>query len=621
VKSILKAACASRKIRALATLSAASWLGLTGTASAMERAVVEAAAADAQPVEFNIYLPLRDRAGLDALLEQLHTQGSPLYRHWLTPVEFNQRFGPDSKTVAAITGELRAHGLVVTEVHAHGLRVSGTAGAVKSAFGAPLAQGHYSSGRATFIAAGSLHMTPNLAAAGAVIPAFSGVAHMQKPSVAHALGDIVPENRYAPIGPYWFDDLKQAYSYPSYEKLTGKGVTIGVLMTPGFNPKDMTLYFSHEKIATPAIVNLNVEGGAPFDVNESLEANLDVQQTGGMAPKAKILFFNMPDLSDESIFAGLTAIDEFNLADVINMSFGGAELGYTAAYNGGVDQTGILGIYDDFFAQGNSQGITFSASSGDWGALSIPAAACFEASPPKPCGKMQASATFPASSPHVTGVGGTNLETTFDSKNPKDLNSAYVHENADDDPLDGDIFYGTSATGAVWGSGGGVSIYYKKPSYQLLVSQSLLPSSAHKWRTVPDVSLQMGGCPGGTIYFDEHGVCPPDRSSVVEALGGSLVGVIGTSISSPDFVGLTALKIELEHSRLGNVNHEIYLLAQAQARGGNKVFRHNIPGNNGKYSTGPGYNLVLGNGTIVGRDYVLGPSLPAAGIPQTPTNP
>jgi subtilase family serine protease len=623
VRSFLKAGRTSRRICALATLGAASWLGLTGTASAIEKAIVDGAAADAQSVEFNIYLPVRDREGVEALLQQLHTPGSPLYRRWLTPTEFNQRFGPDSKTVNAITSELRAYGLVVTEVHTHSLRVSGTAGGVKAAFGAALALGHYSSGKPTMVAAGPLHMTPSLAAAGAVVSSFSGVIHMRKSSVAHALG-AAPQNRSSPIGGYWFDDLKQAYSYPSYQKLTGKGVVIGVLMTPGFNPKDMTMYFSHEKIATPTILTFNVEGGAPFNAADALETHLDIQQTGGMAPQATIVLFNLPDLDDDSIFAGLTDIIEVNVADVINMSFGEFEAAYSAAYpfNDGVSYMGVLGLYDDFFAQGNAEGITWVAASGDLGALEAPPPACFLATPPNPCGKMQPAASTPASSPHVTAVGGTNLVTTYDAKNPNDLNSAYVEENAYNDPLDSDIFYGTGATGVVWGSGGGISIYYPKPAFQNLVSQQYLPGNAHKWRTTPDVAMHMGGCPLGTTYIDVHGVCPPDRSYDIEALGGEFVGVVGTSASSPDFVGLTALKIQEEGARLGNENYEIYALAQAQAHGsGNKVFRTDIPGNNGLYNTHPGYNLVLGNGTVVGRDFVLGPSLPPAGIPQTPTNP
>jgi subtilase family serine protease len=598
----------------------ASWFALAGTSFAVENAVVDATAPAEQAVQFNIYLPLRDRAGAEELLTQLHTQGSALFHQWLTPEQFNERFGPQANTVSAITRELAGHGLQITAVHTHSLSVSGTAAAVKSAFGATLSTAHFSSGRQVLVSAEPLKMTPTLAASGAVVGTFSAQIHMEKMIVPSAGPN--PQNRYAPTGPYWFDDLKQAYSYPSYTSLNGKGVTIGILMSGAFKPADMTAYFSHEKLARPKLETVNIAGGAPFDPNGSAETHLDIQQSGGMAPKATIILYNVPDLSDENLFAGLTEIIESNVVDVVNMSFGGFEAGYTPAYNGGVDLTGFLGIYDDFFAEGNALGISFVAASGDLGGKPAPPAACFSASPPTPCGAMQVGISSPASSPHVTAVGGTNLVTTFDAKNPSDLNSAYVSENANPDPLDADIFYGTSATGAIWGSGGGISIYYSKPAYQNLVSQQYLPNAAKKWRTNPDVALHMGGCPFGTLYFDLHGKCPPNRSAVVVALAGAFDEFVGTSASSPDFAGLLALKVQAEGGRLGNENYDIYSLAAAQAGGSqNVVFRQDITGSNGVYSTAPGYNLVLGNGTVIGRNFVRGPTLPAAGIPQTPTNP
>jgi subtilase family serine protease len=190
------------------------------------------------------------------------------------------------------------------------------------------------------------------------------------------------------------------------------------------------------------------------------------------------------------------------------------------------------------------------------------------------------------------------------------LNSGYVSENASPDPLAQDIFYGTPATGGLWGSGGGVSIYYKKPSYQRLVKS---PTS---FRTVPDLALHMGGCPQGAVS-----PCAPGRSYDIAAIAGKFYGFIGTSASSPDFVGLVALKIERVGSRLGNENFDIYSLAAAQQTGGLQVFRQDIPGNNGAYSTRPGYNLVLGNGTLFGKNFLLAPTIPSAGKPQTPSNP
>jgi subtilase family serine protease len=468
----------------------------------------------------------------------------------------------------------------------------------------------------------ALKLTPNVAAAGGMITAFSGVVHMQSyaQKVALSPGPVTdPLNRESATGGYWFDDLKQAYAYPSYTSLTGAGVTIGILMTPNFNPPDMKLYFSHEKLATPKISTFNVEGGAPYDPNSAAETHIDITHSAGMAPKASVILYNMPDLDDDSILAGLTDIVETNEVDVVNMSFGEPEVAYSPSYNGGVNYRGIIGIYDDFFAEGNALGITWVAASGDWGAKDIPPPACFSASPPTPCGAFQLGVGIPAASPHVTAVGGTNLVTSY---LPPSLTSRYMTEQANFDALAFDIFYGTTGTGAIWGSGGGISGYFAKPSYQTEVSQAYLPAAAANWRTIPDVSLEMGGCPYGDLYAELNGVCPPERSFDWTPISGSFYGYIGTSLSSPDFVGLLALKIQSEGSRLGNENYDIYSLAAAQENGSpNTVFRRNITGNNGVYKTAPGYNLVLGNGTVIGNDFVRGPSLPVAGVPQTPTNP
>ena len=611
------------RLRGLGALAAGSLIALSGSASAMEKAVIDAAASPEQTVEFNVYLPLRDRVAAEAFLHQLHDPTSASYHQWLSPGQFNERFGPSSSTVSKISNELKTHGLAVTEVHTHSLHVSGTAAAVSSAFGTALAIGRFASGRQVMTATTPVQLTPALQTAGAVVADFSGKIWMRAGARPSLL--IEPQNRESPTGGYWFTDLKQAYSFPSFKKLTGKGVTIGILMSGDFNQPDMTAYFSHELLPSPNISTVNIAGGSPFSPSNSFETHLDIQQSGGMAPDASIILYNLPDLSDANVLSGLTTIIEFNQADVVNMSFSGPEAGYTPAYNGGTDFTGILGIYDDFFMEGNILGITFVGSSGDWGGLDVPAAPCFSASPPTPiCGPMEVGIASPASSPHVTAVGGTNLVTTFNAKSPNDLNSAYVGENADDDPVDSDIFFGTSASGAVWGSGGGISIFYPKPSYQNLVSQANLPKAAKKFRTIPDLALQMGGCPFGTIYFDLHGECPPDRSFVWEIIGGQQEPVIGTSDSAPEFTGLLALKIQQSGARLGNENFEIYSLAAAQAAGsGNTVYRDQIQGNNGVYKSTlkGGYNMVIGNGSVIGGDFVQGPGLPVAGKPQTPSNP
>ncbi len=102
--------------------------------------------------------------------------------------------------------------------------------------------------------------------------------------------------------------------------------------------------------------------------------------------------------------------------------------------------------------------------------------------------------------------------------------------------------------------------------------------------------------------------------------------MIGTSVSAPDFAGILALKEQfLGGARLGNSNYEIYAIAAAQPAVANSPldFLHQgQPGNNGAFkTTNSGYNLVLGVGTPLVRNFILAPELPPAGNPQTVSNP
>ena len=410
------------------------------------------------------------------------------------------------------------------------------------------------------------------------------------------------------MGPYWFTDLKEAYRYPSYQALTGSGVAIGILISGGFQQSDMTSYFNHEGLTSPSFATINVFGGAPFSAANSGETHLDLQQSGGMAPQADIGLYNIPDLSDESIFAGLTKITRDNIAEVVSMSFGAPELSYTAAYSNGTDYTGYFTIEDDFFRQGNSQGITFVASSGDYGSNPIAAAACFAQGATSGCGGFVKSVEVPAASPDVTGVGGTNLVTSYTAGA---LTSLYNHENAYFDPVKGDPEDGTPATGARWGSGGGLSIFFAQPSWQTEVT------AAATYRAVPDLALHMGGCPAAAVT-----PCGAQRSADEEFIAGKLQGVIGTSAAAPDFAGLVALIIQAVGGRLGNINPVIYSLAKTQNGGGTAVFHRGIAGTNGSYTSSGNYNMVLGNGTLLANVFLNSAKPPpVAGNPGTASNP
>jgi len=590
--------CLTTFVLGVATLS-----GSTVSLSAQEQPHISARAVSSQPVGFSVFLPLQHRDVLAKLLADQQTAGSPRYHQWLKPAEFNAQFGPSAAQVKAVQEQLASYGLTSTVVSPRHLRVTGVAAAAEHAFNTVIRSGTYSNGKTALVAVSPINLSGALLQNGAVVIGLSKSFFMKPHSRAFA----VAQNRYSTAGPYWFDDLKQAYKFPSYQLYAGTGTHIGVLMSGDFNPTDMDLYFHHEKLATPAFDTVQVDGGAPFDPNNSLETHLDMQQSGGMAPKAHVTLYNIPDLSDISVLDGLDQILIDDAADVVNMSFGLPEIFYTAAYNGGQDFTFIPLIEDEFFAQGNAQGITFVASSGDEGAVAAVPVGCFDYGPN--CGNAVLSAEYPASSAYVTGVGGTNLA-TYHARNGE-LTSTYSFEQAYADPLQGDIFYGTSASGMLWGSGGGPSILFAKPDFQHFIKV------AGDARTVPDVAGHMGGCPDGAVV-----PCNPQDSADLVVIGAGLYGVVGTSASAPDFAGLIALTAERFGGRLGNANYYIYTLADAQVRGlVSGVYNTTVPGFNGLPAKN-GYDPITGVGTVNGAAFMLLPKgTPLAGNPQTPSNP
>jgi subtilase family serine protease len=573
-------------------------------------------AAAAAPVEFEVFLPLRNTADLDALLASQQKKGSADYHKWLTPAQFKARFGPTADAFAKAEAALKAQGLKVTEEHSRSFHVSGTAGAVNATFGASLQSVQDAPGRSRLVSTKSIALPAALKAQGAVVAAFGDrpLAH------PHAIkGDLIPNNRYSQAGPYWFDDLKQAYDYPSYTSLDGAGVSVAIVMSSDVLDLDIENAFNHEKFTAitgkpvPAVHRFPLFGGAPFDPNSgaSFEASLDVQQVLGGAPGASVTDVNIPDLSDASVLAAYLDIDEINAWDIVSSSFGECELFYTAAYNGGQDFTGILDVYETLFKQGNAQGITFLASSGDSGGLGCPDPS-YLAGGPSPV--FDIGVESPADSPHVTGVGGTNLITTQPS--PHKLTSKYVKENAYGDP---EVPYdpygvGVNASGGYWGAGGGISRHFLAPPEQALVP------TGRRMRTVPDIGMQVGGCPLG-IAVDP---CGPGRSAAIVGFGGAFYGVIGTSVASPEFAGALALAEQYYGGRFGDINPALYALAALQNAGAaSGIYHRKIPGFDGKYTSGGAkqYDFIQGNGTPDVRNLFGLQSLPAAGDPQTPGNP
>ncbi len=60
-----------------------------------------------------IALPLRNPDALSNLLQQLYDPASPNYRHYLTPGQFTEQFGPTEQDYQTVMAFALAHGLTV----------------------------------------------------------------------------------------------------------------------------------------------------------------------------------------------------------------------------------------------------------------------------------------------------------------------------------------------------------------------------------------------------------------------------------------------------------------------------------------------------------------------------
>jgi subtilase family serine protease len=610
---------------------------------------------------FNVYLPLRNQAALEKLLHDQTDSSSPRYRQWLTPAQFKAQFGPSPAAVDKATTYLRSAGFTVVGEKTQSLEVEGPVWAVQKAFSAHLQRVRTHHGNVKLAAAERhINLPRELSSLGAVVPEFT--AHLAAHVHSRAL-PLVTARSFAAENPlfrlssnsslFYPNDLNEAYRLPSFQtevrprhsrhpaQIAGVGAHIGIVISSVIDPNDLAAtfnsdlplgggidliqaYSANSNLPVPTVTIRPVGAGSgPFDPNSSdgLEASLDTQMSLGTAPGAKETLYDMEDLTDSSVIAAYTAVDEDNIVDVVSSSFGECELDFTKAYNGGVDFTGILKAFHALFEQGNAQGITFIASSGDSGARACLSAA-FVNNPTNGTNFVP-GVENPAADPNVTGVGGTNLTTVAV---PGEDDATYSAENADFDLLlPAQFQIGPKTIVSVgentWGSGGGLSQIFSKPFYQNLVN-----TGDRKHRAVPDVSLQMGGCPFGTVQ--DCSTLP--RSAAIVWIGGQPAGVIGTSASAPEFAGVMALAVELNGGRLGNVNPLIYILSALQTLAGGvhapqqfQVFHRNISGNNNFFKVEPGqaYSEVLGNSTLIVKNFLGLQQAAPAGTPNTPSNP
>jgi kumamolisin len=348
-------------------------------------------------------------------------------------------------------------------------------------------------------------------------------------------------------------DILAAYNAPS--TLNGAGQTIAIVMDATVSTSDLSTFYSTvgSTATTANFTTIKIDGGPTSGSQSSgaLEAALDVEWASGMAPGAQVRLYAIPALSNLSIIDACNQIlidAPANNITVVSVSVGGLE-------NGFPNPTKQADSQD--FAQMAAAGITVLFASGDGGSNPGSSDGSYNiANPLQP--------EYPASDPNVAGVGGTELLLT-----PGTFSYA------------GETVFSTISGGTGDASGGGISQFFARPSWQNDGGTVLTNPN----RCVPDVS----------IVWDAHFQGSNFGPNALVVLNGNDDAVGGTSLSVQIWGGIVALlsqgRKNTGQSPIGLLGPVIYPLH------GTSALNDITSGNNGAYSAGPGYDLCTGLGS------------------------
>lgn len=319
------------------------------------------------------------QAALQQLLLDQQNPASPQYHRWLTPEQFASRFGLSTADIAKARAWLTEKGFTVRAAARGGqyLRFSGTVAQVENAF-----QTHVERvsihGNQSFAVTVSPTMPKSLAA---VTTAISGINTF----TLHSRFTSSAGTHYLAPG-----DLYTQYGSAGLTGagVDGTGVTIAVVGQAEVDLDDIASFRSASGLVTnpPTVSLYGADPGSQSSVDVR-ESTLNLEWAGAAAPKASILFVTTSDVLNGSI----TEVIDQNLAPILSDSYGACEADLGAAE---------LAYYNQLLQQAAAEGMTVIAPAGDAGATD--------------CDVTEATSglavDFPASSPYVTAVGGTELQ-------------------------------------------------------------------------------------------------------------------------------------------------------------------------------------------------------------------
>lgn len=569
----------------------------------------------ATPQTVSIIFKVRNQPDLERYIANTVDPSSFGYRRFMNTWQFAASFGPQPQGLYQVFAAIKAQGITVNEIYDSTMviRATGTTAQFNALLATQL-HDYWENGR-RFQRPNCKPTLPKsiadivLTVAGLDTSA-AKISHLRHASTTDAaLGEPSPA-MVAPKGAsftgipgsFTVGDVANLYNInPLYQqKVSGKGKTIGIATLASFDPTDAYAYWQQVGLTVDPkrITVVALDGGTGTDGAD--ETTLDVEQSGGLAPDAKIVVYEGPNTDSGFLDVFYKAISD-NRVDSLSASWGETEL-YL--------DTPTLQAYHQAFMEAAAQGIPVFVSSGDEGAFDLNNPNYY----PIPFFSPLNSVDHPASDPYVTACGGITLPVTIQRKHgvvvvPQerawgwDYFKPYMLTYYDEFTYEYDY--------AAAGGGGGVSVTFPVPYWQhglagaqlspkdystLYFYPNVVPDTidttggqdlldlpiGFRGRNVPDVSLNADPYTGYLVYFG----------------GGFQAGWGGTSFVAPQLNGIAALLGQTSGGRLGTLNPQFYRLFNRYNYGTKSPFLPITAGDNQYWPSTDTYNPATGLGKL-----------------------
>jgi subtilase family serine protease len=527
-------------------------------------------------VDFEVLLSLPDAAAVEAEAQALSTPGSASYRNFLTPAQFRETYSPSTAAVAAVESWVRSAGLTVQTVAPSRLyvEVTGTMARAEKLVGTSLHTYAYHglelaepvsdykiptslngtvAGVVNLDDTGLLQKPATDAGAGApAAPSSTGTpdntlpgpppgVHFGVQPCSAYYGQKVATDKPTAYGQHWpyttcgYDAVQYEKAFGLYDGIQkgmdGHGVTVAI--TDAYAAptilSDANTWSTQNKLAPFTSSQFAQLVPPPNGYNQEAlcgpqgwygEETLDVESVHAMAPGANVLYVGGKNCNGGLNTAWASVIDN-HLASVVTNSW----LFGTEAV-----PSGLRHYFHEFLLEAATTGITVMFSSGDSGDTFG--------------GTKQVS--LPASDPDATAVGGTSTEI---GKNGNIVFQAgWSNFYA---ALNGNTWTPKPPGSFSSGAGGGTSVLYHQPFYQVGVVPARISEYfvSTPMRAVPDVA--MPGDPNTGLRIGETQQFANGTYYSTYRLG-------GTSLSSPLFAGVVADAIQYNGAAIGLINPLLY---------------------------------------------------------------